>query len=237
VRALDPATTLDLCDRGMSKSPLERALLVIEAAGADPNGRDEAGSPADWPLGAVNKALLEQRGSIFGGQLELLANCPGCGSICQSEIDCWQLAAVSGASAEERTLKVGRKRVAFRVPTIGDVMTAARSGRPAGEALAQRLIADNSVMLDERLLSALADGVARADPLSSIEIALRCPECGDQWVEPLHVVDVLWTELKARSDRLVMEVARLASAFGWTERDVLSMSGLRRQRYLDLLPS
>jgi hypothetical protein len=240
VRALSPSQTLDVCDLGIGRSPLERALLVIEAGNeeskGDPDG-EAASDAASWPLGAVNKALLERRSAIFGQRLELLANCPSCGSICQSEIDCLKLASAAPSPADERILKVGRKRVAFRLLTLGDVMGAARMGGRAGHSLARSLVADASLDLDQRTLTLLSEGVAQADPLASIEIALACPECEAAWSEPLHIIDVLWTELKARCDRLVMEIGRLAQAFGWSEQDILAMSGRRRQRYLELLGS
>jgi len=240
VRALSPSQTLDICDLGVGRSPLERALLVIDAgkqeAGGDPDG-EPVSDASSWPLGAVNKALLEQRSAIFGQRLELLANCPSCGSICQSEIDCLKLASAAPAPADDRIVKVGRKSVAFRLPTLADVMGAARAGHRAGHNLAKSLVADASVDLDERVLTALSEGVAQADPLASIAIALACPECAATWTEPLHIIDVLWTELKTRCDRLVMEIGRLAQAFGWSEQDILAMSGRRRQRYLELLGS
>jgi len=234
VHGLDPALALDLCDVGERRSPFERALLLLEAGCTDSD--QLRGAPGEWPLGAVNQAMLQLRAATFGRRMELLADCPACGAICESQLDCLDIAAV-GAVPARQELRLSKGTVEFRLPTCPDIIEAANSDERPGRALARKLICTGDVELDDPALGALSDAVARADPLAFIEIALQCPECDDRWSEPLHIADLLWTELRSCADRLVFDVARLAQAFGWRENDILSMSAPRRQRYLDLLPS
>ena len=232
MHALEPAITLDLCDDGVRCSPFERALLFVEA-GCTESDR-VIGDPEEWTIGAVNKALLELRAFTFGRRLELLANCPECGAICESELDCLDMAEAGNAPIG-KPLKVGKMK--YRLPTCADVIAAGRSDQNPALALAGRLKTPGSAELDEANLKVLADAVSRADPLSLIEIALACPECDARWSEPLHIADVVWTELQSHADRLIFDIARLAQAFAWRESDILAMSARRRQRYLELLPS
>jgi hypothetical protein len=47
------------------------------------------------------------------------------------------------------------------------------------------------------------------------------------------IVSFLWTEIAAEAKRLLREVHILASAYGWREADIFSLSPLRRQFYLE----
>jgi hypothetical protein len=232
MHALEPAITLDLSDVGERCSPFKRALLLVEA-GCTESDRI-TGDPREWTIGAVNKALLELRAFTFGRRLELLANCPECGAICESELDCLDMAEASN-SRIGKPLTIGK--MIYRLPTCADVIAAGRSDQNPALALARRLKTGGSAELDDAKLRALADAVSHADPLSLIEVALTCPECDARWSEPLHIADVVWTELQSRADRLIFDIARLAQAFAWRESDILAMSAQRRQRYLELLPS
>ena len=48
------------------------------------------------------------------------------------------------------------------------------------------------------------------------------------------IATVLWTELAGLARSLIEEVDALASAYGWSEREILALSGRRRRAYLEL---
>jgi hypothetical protein len=48
-------------------------------------------------------------------------------------------------------------------------------------------------------------------------------------------VTFFWSEISAEARRLLLEVHNLASAYGWSESDILSMSALRRRYYLEMI--
>ncbi len=235
VRALAPSELIDLCDAGDASSSTTRAVLLLEAA----TEADEAGSVRDWSLGQVNAGLLRLRTLVFGRRMEVLADCPACAAICESELDCLAMAeAAAPTAAGPLTLAFGGAEIAYRLPTAADLLavTARASSDPA-QALSRRIVLDGGMDADSgELGAALAEAVAAADPLTHIELALTCPDCATRWTEPLHVVDLFWAELRNLAARLTFDVARLAQAFGWRESDILAMSPRRRQRYLELLP-
>ncbi|MGH8547064.1 MAG: hypothetical protein ACRERU_00360 [Methylococcales bacterium] len=72
-------------------------------------------------------------------------------------------------------------------------------------------------------------------PLAHIELTLSCPDCRNTWHETLHVIDFLWQEIANLARRLLFEVAQLASAFGWSEREILALTPERRRSYLEWL--
>ena len=51
----------------------------------------------------------------------------------------------------------------------------------------------------------------------------------------LRIDPALWAELEAVARRLAMEVHTLASAYGWSESEILSLSDARRRLYLEMV--
>jgi hypothetical protein len=82
------------------------------------------------------------------------------------------------------------------------------------------------------LAAGLAEAVAAADPLTDVRIALTCVRCGHGWAVGFDPAAFFWTELDALARRLLNDVHRLASAYGWHEADILAMSAARRATYL-----
>jgi hypothetical protein len=77
--------------------------------------------------------------------------------------------------------------------------------------------------------------MAEADPLAEIVFSLTCPACSTTFDADLDIAGFVWNELRGRARRLLHEVAVLARAFGWTERQVLALPERRRAAYLDLV--
>ena len=74
-----------------------------------------------------------------------------------------------------------------------------------------------------------------ADPMAEILVNLPCPACGFDNNPHLDIGSFLWTEMEAHAKRLLLEVHLLASAYGWTEQAILSLSGQRRAAYLEMV--
>jgi hypothetical protein len=77
--------------------------------------------------------------------------------------------------------------------------------------------------------------MAEADPMADIQLAMMCPACARQWSAALDIVSFLWSEIEVWAWRLLNDVHTLASAYGWSERDILTMSANRRQSYLQMV--
>ena len=59
-----------------------------------------------------------------------------------------------------------------------------------------------------------------------------CIACGETWTDRLDVVGYVWEEITERARRLLDDVHGLAAHYGWSEREILAMSGARRDAYL-----
>ncbi len=142
-------------------------------------------------------------------------------------------------------LSSGSCEVQFRLPTVADLaelspqasetqnrerllraclLSATRDGRESP-------VAD----LPADVVAAVVQRMAELDPQADVQFDLCCPQCGHRWNVPLDIVSFFWTELHALAARLLREVHDLATAYGWSEAEILSLTPRRRQAYLELI--
>ena len=242
MRDLSPAELLDIRDRGQGLHPVDRALLLLSAAR---NG--DGGEPDALPLGEANRRLLELRARTFGPRLEVRVDCPACAERLELSLAAAELAGPSRPSTgvDEVVLEVDGWRVACRLLTPADLRAAAAHGdedaaRAALVRLAVREAAREGSAVDpaslpDGVLAALGARLLESDPLAELLLEMGCPACGARWEAPLEPADFLWAELEAEASRLLREVHALATAYGWTEPQVLALPAPRRRAYLEMV--
>ena len=139
----------------------------------------------------------------------------------------------------------GDLSVRFRVPTTRDFLDLEAFSDPdeVRRGLIERCVLDahrgteriQPLQLDEEETIALGEEIAQADPNGELMLLAECPSCGHRWDSLLDIASFLWQEIDIHVRRLLAEVHTLATAYSWSERDILSMSALRRQMYLEEL--
>jgi hypothetical protein len=229
MRALSSPDFLDLWERGCNLHPVDQGLLALHAA----LPKASWDSLADWPLGRRNRALVALRCSCFGPSLKAWTSCNRCGEKLEFELD-----GEAWAASSDRVEPIMVKGCSFRSPTSRDLVRAAGETDPG---LAIRRLLTDCLMdagdslegLSEEDLHEIGERMAAADPLAETRLTLHCAECGEQWEESLDIVSFFWAEIEARAKRALFEVHTLASAYGWSEREILSLSESRRAVYLE----
>jgi hypothetical protein len=233
MRTLSSGDFLDLWERGSQLHPLDQGLLALSAALTDtPNE-----SPADWPLGRRNRALAELRFSCFGSELQGWLACPKCAERLEFQMDGRTILSSEGEPDSGQLVVVNGR--SFRLPTSRDVARAARETEPRMAAV--RLL--ESCHLDEGAapswtddeLEQIGERLALADPMAETSLAFHCPKCGNDWEELLDTGAFLWSEIEARARRLLLEIHALATAYGWTQGEILALGDRRRATYLDMV--
>jgi hypothetical protein len=244
---IPPASELlEAWERGRAAAPAARALLLLQTAWPE-HSADEL---AQLPLGRRNALLMALRARCLGDAITGVAHCPRCSEPVEVGFAPAQMGmelatdALPSDSAPHE-LSFGAFRARFRLPTTQDLRGLGDVGDPL--ALGRRLVA--SCMIDVRrgnatcsehawpdaLVEAVAERMSELDPHADITLAVNCASCGHEWQQALDVGEFLYGEFAARARRLLDEVVRLASAFGWSEREILALPPARRQSYLERL--
>jgi hypothetical protein len=237
MRTLGNAEILGLWERGFRRHPLDRALLALAAAFPDLSYE----SLADWPIGLRNQALSKLFCQCFGLDLRAWTICANCNEKLEFEMNPLLL---TGRDFQEDNRLIepmtANGRV-FRIPTSRDLAQAASATDPAAGAV--RIV--ESCLLGEcppakwsdEELSAIGERLASADPLAEMCLTLHCPNCGKDWQETFDLVSFFWILVEARARQLLFAIHTLASTYGWSEADILSMSENRRAVYMEMLQS
>lgn len=242
IRALSPALTpaelLALWERGRPLEPLDRAVLAACAFSREP------GSPADWPLGKRNRALAQLHCASFDGVMRGWTKCPDCSEKLEFAFDGHRVAESEPASPETKQppqmVTVGRWL--FRLPTSRDLslVRGVKSEREATWRLLSSCCAvagpAEAEWSDEEIAE-IGDRMAEADPLADIQLHFDCPACAASFDESLDVGEFVWAEIESRAKRILQEVHLLASAYGWSEGEILALSPARRSTYLEMVGS
>jgi hypothetical protein len=237
VVALTEPGLLAVWEAGRGAGRVRRALLLAAAAGADP------ASAADLALGRREELVLGLRERCFGGTFDCAVNCPSCGEELELELTADDVR-VPAPRGEHRLAHDGFD-VEFRLVTSRDLLAVDPAAAGARRALLGGCVVTarrggRQVRVDELtdgVLDALAAALSTQDPQAGVVLPLDCAGCGHEWESPFDVGEYLWAELDAYARRLLLDVHQLASAYGWTEDDVLAVSPGRRQVYLDLVAS
>jgi hypothetical protein len=236
MRALSDTDLFRVWESGYRLHPLDRALLALGAALPEtPYER-----LADWPLGRRNKALLDLRCACFGSRMQAWAACGGCGEKLEIDIDAGVIAGAGAPYSDDMRDTVAVNGKSFRLPTSRDLADAAQAagGGAAARILDRcRIAADDDDTWSDNEIEAIGERMAVADPLAEISLQLDCPACGRRWQESFDIASFIWEEIEAQVRQLILAVHTLASAYGWSEAEILALSQHRRALYLDMVRS
>ena len=241
------AELLALWERGALEPWAARALTLLDAAHPELPSEDMA----RLTIGERDVRLLEVREALFGPRLDCLGECGRCGEPVEASLSTAELRTAERGEPVEREavqrLRIDEYDVAFRLPNSYDLLALEAAGS-IGEA-ERRLLAccvvaatsrDRAIGVDElpgAVVTVLGGWMAEADPHADVQVVLQCPRCANRWEAGFDIVTHLWAEIDAWARRTLEEVHTLASAYGWSEGDILALSRARRQAYLDLLGS
>jgi len=225
---LSEADVLAIWEAAAQRPPLSRALVLATAAGADPAGI------ADERIGCRDTYLLQLREECFGTAYDCVVDCPDCHAELEFRLSSDDVRAPQGGDGDG-ACKVDGVEVTFRAVTTRDLLAVAGSADPR-RGLIDGCV-NGPVALTDSLLQAISAAMAAHDPQAAVSIDLDCAVCGHHWAAPFDIAGYLWSELCAAAGRILRDVHGLASAYGWSESDVLAISPVRRRHYLEMAAS
>ena len=235
--ALSATNLLTAWEQGLAQHPLQRAVTLLALAWPEKT-TDEW---ARVSIGERDRGLLQLRQELFGSRFEAIAGCPECGERLELAFSTQDLLA-QPATSEPLKLTSGGYEVDYRVPTTEDLLALAGNPGEARELLMERCvearndgIAISASALPDEVVRLLGQKMADADPQAEVQILLNCPACSHHWPTVFDILSYLWGEIEDWAQRLLQDIHSLASAYGWSERDILSLTATRRRLYLEML--
>lgn len=226
-----PERLLSVWEQGARRHPVDRAVL-LHALAAPERPVDQL---ADAPLGVRNAALMALRRAHFGGQLPAWVDCPACGERMEFTLDADDLP--PAPTDGDAPIVVDGHR--FRRPSSRHLAALVDAADP--DAAARQLLRDcaeaaDALPTDATALAGLLDAaeaaIEAADPWADLALAVACPACAHETEVSFDIASYLWEELDSHARRLLDDVHALASAYGWSEPQILALSDARRAAYL-----
>lgn len=241
MKMLSPIELLDIRDACLHLSPLDKSLYLLGIL-----YETNSSNIAQLSVGERDARLLAFRKSIFGARLINMAHCPHCNGIVEWEasVDDMRLQDITpDGQAKILRLESNGYTIHFRLPNSDDIIKAISRGSSID---ASAFISSCVLRVDqqeqkapeilpENVLDEISKRMAEADPQADLTMLLSCPECNNQWQAPFDILQYLWLEIESWARRMLKEVAVMAKHFGWSEREILSLSPIRRQQYLEII--
>jgi len=245
MQALSAFELLGAWERGLTQEPVQRALTLLSAACPD----TPPDALARLSIGQRDARLLTLREWTFGPQLVSIATCPDCDERLELAFAVADIRAFPEAeTVETLSLSMNDHEVCFRLLNSLDMIAIARNKALVGDndvAELGRLLLERCLLtirqggqettgdhLPSNVIDAVVERMAQADPQADVQLALVCPKCGYEWLSAFDIVPFFWSEINVWAYRTLREVHVLASAYGWSEIDILATSPWRRQLYL-----
>jgi hypothetical protein len=230
-------------ERGLSYTTIDRALVVLEAACPDMSRE----AIAKLSIGERDSRLLILRQWLFGNQINSASNCPHCQELMEwsTSTDTLRLQPLElGTSAKNLLITHQDFHVEFRLPNTLDLVAISEIDEvaTARQTMLERCISKlerkgkpvTLSRLPQRLIQKILTKMEQADPQADLRIELVCANCQHKWEATFDIVAFLWAEIQSWAKQTLRAVHILARAYGWREQDILSMSPLRRQLYLEM---
>jgi hypothetical protein len=233
-------------DLDLDFSEPDRPALVSALLAACGAQAGEAGGPWGLTLAERIAALASIVVQTEGGDsIALSLRCPHCGEALELAVPSAVLLHEAQRSQAEPHVDVAldaTRSLRLRRPTGAD-QRAWRAKTYGSEEEAAAVILRSLVVsagadpagLAASDLQQVSDAMEAFDPLASFQVSTICPGCG---ADPTLAVDLeatLLMRLRACHSALLVQVHRLATAYGWTEEQVLSIPAHRREQYLLLV--
>lgn len=229
---------LTVWEAGRGRSQVDRALLMLVEACPE-TSLEALGA---LPCGQRDTHLLTLREWTFGPTLSSLAVCPACDDRLELSFTVADVRAAPTSLAEDAlSVEAHGYEVTFRLPSSADLASVVGVQDARGSLLercVQHAKRDGErrefSQLPARVLDAVVERMSEADPQAEVSTSLKCPSCAHAWQAAFDIVSFFWKEVESWVHRTLREVHALATAYGWSEPDVLALSPWRRQYYLQL---
>ncbi len=232
MHSLSGERILTAWERGQASREPWRALALLAVAMPERKMTELAA----LPLAERNATLLRLHAMTFGPRVEGFAGCTECGEQLEFAMDAEDMVRTLCAAETETWVEADRQ-MGMRPANSSDL---AASMEASNEEDARALLLARTLGIEgtDLVRAERADWMDRFDRLNAsaeIRCVLPCAHCGARASLDFDVAGFVWREIHVAARRLMAEIHRLASAYGWSEKAVVRMSASRRAAYLEML--
>lgn len=199
---------------------------------------EHATNPADLPVGDLDLLVVWRRREQRGDLLVAEGRCSRCDTPVDIRFSLAAYAAHHRPRPTRRAEPLGAGWYAlraggavFRLPTVADVI-AARDAPDARRDLLRRCLRESVTAATAR---AVEQVMASLGPTLNATVTGNCPECGASVELAVQARELCLAELRQSAVGVYDDVNLIASAYGWSQDDILDLPSARRRRYADTI--
>ncbi len=247
MRPLAAEELLNVWEEGATLSLLEKMLLLLSKACNE--DREEIGRLS---IGERDARLLQLREWMFGSIVKNMSACTHCNETVEWETDTaiLHLQPINTINKEPfiETFHLQQEgfNIKYRLPNSYDISNFLEEENNVTDPyklLAKCIVEIAGIngekyspeQLPETAWQAMDKMISEEDPQADINMQIVCPHCHHRWEAIFDIMSFLWAEINSWAKSIMQEVALLARAFSWAEKDILNMSARRRRMYLEML--
>jgi hypothetical protein len=244
MQTLSSQSIVQLWENGLQQRPIERMLTLLVIALPEVPRQDILA----LSIGQCDAYLLLLHEQTFGSRFVGFTECPHCQERLEFSFtvtDIWAGAVPVSEVGKVYSYQIAGYEIQLRLPTLADLLAISerQDAVSARLLLLQRCIvqalrkgdAMPAEALPDEVTMTLGESVLERDPQADIQSDLTCPQCQHHRPAFFDVSRFLWTEIQVQAKRLLREVHILARAYGWRETEILALSNVRRQFYLEMM--
>jgi hypothetical protein len=245
MRSISDPDLLDVWERTLDQKSAQIGLSLLSVTTPDISYEELS----NLRIGERDRLLLQLREEIFGSYITGLIRCPECGELLEIALDAMDIRIISRIETPETEgclhLLSESYEISFRMPDCSDLeaVSICKDVSEARYLILRRCIQgvlyqgkDASIEdLPAKLLDSIEEIMANADPQADVLLRAACASCRHEWDAIFDISSFLWGEIDSWARRTLQDVHALASAYSWSEKNILGMSSWRRKCYLDMV--
>ena len=222
-RKLKDRDVLDLYEICLSERKSDRAFSIFRAVQSDKSEK----SLLETELGDRDRELWNFRQSTYGQTLDAKFQCHVCDEWLELQLnDSFQF---PRKITNMPIVHFKEEEFQIRLPKCKDLKHSSQTGFDPSA------LCPGAPWEDPEFRKIAAAEVEKADPALEISFSTQCVSCDSNVTASFEICDFLWADIKDEAKNILSQIAQLASQFGWTESDCLSLSPQRRALYLGMI--
>jgi|WetSurMetagenome_2_1015567.scaffolds.fasta_scaffold32907_4 hypothetical protein len=232
---------IEVWERIANQHLLESALTILNSVMPEIPKKDFA----EMSIGRRNYLLTQIRDKLIGRDLNCFTVCPKCNS--ELEFSFSLEATINPPKGEDLffVFIVDDYVIRYRLPNSIDLAAASKckdfysaKNTILNSCLIDLTKNDQKIFLSdlpEEIILKLSHDMSIKDPAAESVIDLVCQDCNYSWATIMDIAFFLIAEINFYAKNILRDVHQLASAYGWSESEIIGMSPPKRNWYLNAL--